>query len=94
MSIGSCPHCRCYDIRQITKSGLDLIGYRCHDCQRTFYVAVTQIPVESRPDDPPARKTERGQGAEASCPTPERLSRCLAIDPEQPHGEERAGHVS
>jgi hypothetical protein len=53
----SCPFCESRDIRMLTASGLDLTGYRCHDCQGTFYVAAVAIrpPVEAearRPKNP------------------------------------------
>ena len=33
-----CPFCHCLDVRLLTAANLDLLGYRCHDCGRTFYV--------------------------------------------------------
>lgn len=44
-----CPYCRCSDIRQITIPSVDLIAYRCHQCQRLFYVADVQMPPSSGP---------------------------------------------
>jgi transposase-like protein len=56
-----CPFCRSFDVRPISDVTMDLIGYRCHDCTRTFYVTAaegtpspqkmmdTRAPVRNRP---------------------------------------------
>jgi hypothetical protein len=38
MSPGMCPYCRSFDVRTLTAVGHGPAGYRCHDCQKTFYV--------------------------------------------------------
>ncbi len=49
----SCPFCDSQDIRILTGTGVDLVGYRCHECQKTFYVAEldfkSQMPPTPRP---------------------------------------------
>lgn len=54
----SCPFCSSHDIRMLTASGLDLTGYRCHDCQGTFYVGSAAIKPRAEAA-PAARKTPR-----------------------------------
>jgi transposase-like protein len=61
MSPGMCPFCRSFDVRILTAIGSGLTGYRCHDCQKTFYVT-TAAPSPLRPrkpkttDDAPIRR--------------------------------------
>jgi transposase-like protein len=40
----TCPFCRSYDLRALVGLELDVTGYRCHDCHKTFYVPT---PVQS-----------------------------------------------
>lgn len=37
-----CPFCRCKDVRPLSDPALELVGYRCHDCERTFYVTTVK----------------------------------------------------
>jgi transposase-like protein len=39
MSPGICPFCRSFDVRILTALGSGPTGYRCHHCQKTFYVS-------------------------------------------------------
>ena len=41
-----CPYCQSRDIRTIAPSDVDLSGYRCHECQRVFYVADVTLRAE------------------------------------------------
>jgi transposase-like protein len=52
MSPGICPFCRSFDVRLLTALGRGPAGYRCHDCQKTFYVtAAPAVPLgPSEPD--------------------------------------------
>jgi len=40
-----CPFCRSHDLRPLTVEGGDLTGFRCHDCDKTFYVTAEAQPV-------------------------------------------------
>ncbi len=51
----SCPFCDSHAIRLLTGSSDDLIGYRCHQCQNTFYV--TELGLKPRNDVIPDAKT-------------------------------------
>jgi hypothetical protein len=44
----ACPFCRSFDIRPLTNPGIDLLGFRCHDCQRTFYVTAATLASIAR----------------------------------------------
>jgi hypothetical protein len=41
-----CPFCESHDLRSLTGPGLDVAGYRCHDCSNTFYVAAVTLRAE------------------------------------------------
>lgn len=41
-----CPFCDSHDVRPLTAIGVDLAGYRCHDCSKTFYAAAVKLPAE------------------------------------------------
>jgi transposase-like protein len=43
-----CPFCSCLDVRAISDPRLELVGFRCHDCQRVFYVGTVKM---SKPED-------------------------------------------
>jgi tRNA(Ile2) C34 agmatinyltransferase TiaS len=46
-SPGMCPFCRSFDVRVLTALGSGPTGYRCHDCQKTFFVTAAEpVPVE------------------------------------------------
>jgi transposase-like protein len=51
-----CPFCESHDVRTITPTDLDLVGYRCHDCQNMFYAAA----VTPSSDDAPVRRANPG----------------------------------
>lgn len=38
-----CPYCRSFDLRSLTPAGVDLHGFRCHDCSRTFYLTASSL---------------------------------------------------
>jgi transposase-like protein len=38
----ACPFCSCLDVRAINDPALELVGFRCHDCQRVFYVGTVK----------------------------------------------------
>lgn len=38
-----CPFCESQDIRRLPSDGDELVGYRCHQCDRIFYVAAVRI---------------------------------------------------
>jgi transposase-like protein len=56
-SPGICPFCRSFDVRILTALGTGPTGYRCHDCQKTFFVTAEE-PLESaeRKTDRPSRQ--------------------------------------
>ena len=49
----SCPFCDSQDIRIMTGAGVDLVGYRCHDCQKAFYVAALDFGADPPPTPRP-----------------------------------------
>jgi transposase-like protein len=38
-----CPHCRSHDVRALNAAVTGVSGFRCHDCTKVFYVAVTAV---------------------------------------------------
>lgn len=40
-----CPFCDSHDVRPLTAI-VDVVGYRCHDCVKTFYVAAGKLLAE------------------------------------------------
>ena len=59
----ACPFCSCLDVRAINDPALEMVGFRCHDCQRVFYVGTVEM---SRPEEknagvvdwPPSRRPD------------------------------------
>jgi transposase-like protein len=50
-SPGTCPFCRSFDVRILTALGSGPAGYRCHDCEKTFFVAAAEpLPLEPKSD--------------------------------------------
>ena len=39
-----CPFCLCHDVRPLFDTAFEPVGYRCHDCARTFYVTDQSAP--------------------------------------------------
>lgn len=37
----------------MTGAGVDLVGYRCHDCQKAFYVAALDFGADPPPTPRP-----------------------------------------
>jgi transposase-like protein len=54
-----CPFCDSRDIRLLTGTGADLVGYRCHDCQNTFYVAELDFKPRTAPTPPPPKSRQK-----------------------------------
>jgi hypothetical protein len=52
-----CPFCRSQDLRPLTIAGVDLTGYRCHDCEKIFYVTADAQPAAL----PKKTNTKRGK---------------------------------
>jgi len=49
-----CPYCRSYDTRPLNPEAAGILGYRCHDCSKVFYIAAPDVAKRVRdPELPP-----------------------------------------
>ena len=48
----ACPFCSCLGVRAINDPAVEMVGFRCHDCQRVF--------LRWHLEDVQARGEERG----------------------------------
>ena len=63
----ACPFCSCLDVRAMNDPALEMVGFRCHDCQRVFYIGTVKVSKPegknaAGPDSHPPPQPDRIKG--------------------------------